>query len=203
VKTLRLSGWLRQHSLEAQVEHRAPRHCQPGLEPLGVVGQRLGAECGLPEPAKRLRVGGVEHDVLQVHGPQRRRAAATGHLHTLDARVCPVSLRAHPVIRSLRGEHGPASQGFAVTRTHDACPISARFTAHAELRTRRLGAKVVAIELMAVSAHPPASPGGPLPDPGNRGLPRTDGVRYPYVVEVSRLEGCVRRSRGTVFDGGP
>jgi hypothetical protein len=54
-------------------------------------------------------------------------------------------------------------------------PGSVRFTAHAELRTARLGAKVVAIEVMALSAHQPASPGGPLPDPGDPGLPCTDG----------------------------
>lgn len=66
VESLWLNGWLR-HPLETQVDHRAVRHRQPSLEPLGLVGQRLGAERGFPEPAECLWVGGVDDDVLQVH----------------------------------------------------------------------------------------------------------------------------------------
>ena len=66
VESLWLNGWLR-HPLEAQVEHRAVGYCQPGLERVRLVGQRLGAQRRLPEPAERRRVDGVDDDVLQVH----------------------------------------------------------------------------------------------------------------------------------------
>ena len=67
------------HRLEAQVERRPAVVVEPGLEPLRLaVGQRLGAERLLPEPAQPARVEGVEHEVLQVHVPTVFRAGVSG-----------------------------------------------------------------------------------------------------------------------------
>jgi len=69
--------WRLGDALEAQVEHRSALDGEPRLEGIRLVGQRLAAEYGLPEPAQPLRLDGVDDEVLQIHaptvGPSRRR----------------------------------------------------------------------------------------------------------------------------------
>lgn len=55
------------HPLEAEVEHGAARHRESGLVAGRLVGELIGAEQGLPEPAGAPRGDGVEDDVLQEH----------------------------------------------------------------------------------------------------------------------------------------
>ncbi len=54
---------------EAQVEHRSALDGEPRLEDVRLVGQPLGADHRLPEPAQPLRLDGVDDEVLQVHEP--------------------------------------------------------------------------------------------------------------------------------------
>jgi hypothetical protein len=55
-------------ALEAQVEHGPALDDEARLEAVGLVGQALTADHRLPEPSQPLRLAGVEHQVLQVHG---------------------------------------------------------------------------------------------------------------------------------------
>ena len=60
---------------------------EPGLVAVGLVGQRLAADDGLPEPSERLRLDGVEDQVLEVHGPHpstRSTAAVTSAVTSAD-----------------------------------------------------------------------------------------------------------------------
>ena len=62
----RVRWWLGD-ALEAQVDYRATIDGEPRLEAIRIVGQPLGAEHRLPEPAQPLRVDGVDDEVLQIH----------------------------------------------------------------------------------------------------------------------------------------
>ena len=68
--------WRLGDALEAQVEHRSALDGEPRLEGIRLVGQPLGADHRLPEPAQPLRLDGIEYEVLQIHeptvGPSRR-----------------------------------------------------------------------------------------------------------------------------------
>src|SRR6187455_942588 len=68
--------WRLGDPLEAQVEYRSTVDGEPRLEAIRIVGEPLGAEHRLPEPAQPLRVDGVDDEVLEIHestvGPARR-----------------------------------------------------------------------------------------------------------------------------------
>ncbi len=90
------------HLLEAEVEERLVPDRQPGLVDPRRVGQGLGAERGLPEPAEALRVEGVEDEVLELHASHRRRAQPRSACRTRAAERVRWS-RSATLVASARG----------------------------------------------------------------------------------------------------
>lgn len=79
------------YPLEAEIQPGAIRDAQPGLESVGTVAQVGCGQKFLPEVTEPLRIGGVEHHILEIHrlvlSPDRQSAVWSDHAELVALRI--------------------------------------------------------------------------------------------------------------------